>query len=240
MSDFGSGLNVDVKLYENTANIKGNPSARAVLQCPWDERWDVRNAILGTVDPYDDKLVISEVLVRSLGDPQACVMAELTCGMISLYSATRNDVDAPFQISYEGSSTAITIAGGYHWDDDDDSPVLNRGILPVKTFKITKVVLSGLRSSVNAATYNSYLDKVNSDTFLGESAEKILFRTWSGTPQQHPMNSSIVYSVQLELLAREKSWNEFFREETGKFVKLLQDGTNAPVYASTPFAGLLT
>lgn len=237
MPTFG---NLSLKKYEDWLDTKGEARADAIFICPWAVREAARNTLLGAVNEFNTALMYHRVKINHLQDPSGDLVAELHAEAIPRYKVEQDEVDAPFKFRIEQSSEAVTVAGGYHWADNKKLKDTNLNkILPVKKFTIYKCTLCGCRSVFHLGTYSAYQDKVNSDTFLGAPAETVRFDTLSVSERQDK-DGVTVYEVELHLEFKPSGWNKFYREKPVGFEELLEDGTNAKVYSSTAFAGLLT
>lgn len=146
--------------------------------------------------------------------------------------------DSPFQIRYEWGSESFTVSGaGYTWDDA--SPLVNTSVQPLMPMSVTQIVLFGTRSTIDLGTYDAYIDKLNSGTFLGAAAECVLFCGASATPRMLE-TGDMTNDVEICLKRRRVSWNKFWNETIGDWDYIVQAGTSTKLLGTTSFTGLLT
>jgi len=218
--------------------VAGEISSQATFVCDISE-WETQYAaLLNSGDAISSNLVCKKVSAAPLKNDWACGKMVLIADYVPKWSIEALTVDLPFKWRLEASGQALTVKGNLKWASDSEL-FLKRGALPVKRFSLVKVVLFGMRSSFDLSTYESKIDHVNSDVFLGAAAETVLFET-AQAQQRMLMNGSIIYSVELHLTWRPFGWNNEWRDKDGGYViDQLVNMDGSPVYESTTLSPLL-
>lgn len=223
--------------YDNRKTITGNSGSRFRCVC---DRADVayyQSYFLRALDGNDLTLKCDSVEWDYLNKDPATAKVELTANFVPGWKLDALVPNSAFKVRIEFGSESFTVSGSA-WKWNSGEPITNANILPIKTVGVQQVTLFGTRSSVNLATYSGYQDKVNSDSFLGLSAGKVLFRGAAANPRQLE-DGTITYDVEIRLSAREVSWNSFFNETTGAWEDI-KDGSSNKLYSATAFGGLLS
>lgn len=221
---------------EMLAGIAGDSNAKTAWTCDSADLVDSVNALFNTAHGYLSNLVVKSVNVAPLKGDWSTGKAVLTANYAPYLSVDALLVDRPFKFRMEVASEAITIRGNYHWSSDS-APVLKRGVLPVKRFSLTRIVLFGMRSTFDLSTYESYADHVNSLPFLGGSEETVLFHS-TRVEQKQLLDGTYVYAVELHLLYRPSGWNNFYREDKSA-MDIMLDSNGDTVYPAADFSYLL-
>lgn len=223
--------------YTNRKAITGNSGSQFRAVC---DRADVayyQSYFLRAVDGNDTTLKCESVDWDYLNKDAATAKVELTANFVPGWKLDALVPNSAFKMRIEYGSESFTVSGSA-WTWNSGAAIVNANILPIKSIGIQNVTLFGTRSSVDLATYSSYQDKVNSDSFLGLSAGKVLFRGAAASPRQLE-DGTMTYDVEVRLSARSVSWNSFFNESTGAWEDI-KDGSNNKLYSSTAFSGLLS
>jgi hypothetical protein len=230
-------LNAVLSTYDGTASLTSGGKARALYIGDWSDYATDRAALLGQADPSDATLVCTEILSRKL-QGQPCDKAEHQCTMTSALAAAAKTPDQPFKWRFEASGEMFTIGGeGWQWDGTNE-PILNIKIPLTQHVTLTNVVLFGTRTSFNLSTFDAYMDKVNSGTFLGAAAGHVRFKTVSGQPRQIASGATVL-DVEVHLVHRSISWNQFYNEKTGEWATAERVSDETKVYPSVDFDPLL-
>ena len=171
---------------------------------------------------------------------------QLSASYAPKFSIEALTIDLPLKWRLEGSGECVTISGnngntssGYKWENGD--PMLNQRVLPVKRFSLVKIVMYGTRSTFDLSSYESLVDHINSDGFLGASAETVFFESFQ-CQQKQLMDGTIVFAIELHLIWRPSGWNLFFREDVAAaqdHMQRLVDQDGNAVYPTAALSGLL-
>ncbi|HUX15525.1 MAG TPA: hypothetical protein VMW52_03580, partial [Phycisphaerae bacterium] len=128
----------------------------------------------------------------------------------------------------------------WRWASGEE--ILNDSVLPLCAQGVLRLVLFGTRSSVDASTWESYEDKVNSDTFLGRTAGKCIFKGASFSPRVLE-DGTETNDIELHIETRNRSWNQFYNETTGEWEEIRrQDGGGnwtVTAFSAVAFSDLL-
>lgn len=223
--------------YKNTEGLDGNNSSVFTMVCAEDDLVAVRALFLEAVDGNDPNLhCVSFDFTVFSNNPADGLWYRCEAHFIPTWRLRLLQPDQPFKVYINSSSMDVTLRST-NWTWASGGAVTNQ-VSPIMTMAVQEVVLKGARNSVDLATYDSYGDKLNSDTFLGKGAGKVMFKSASISPRQL-QTGIITNDVEIRLVSRNISWNSFFREDTGLFEEV-RDPSNNPMFASTAFSGLLT
>jgi hypothetical protein len=214
--------------------VAGEISSQAEMVCDTADWKSQVETLLNSRDDLSENLVCKKVSVTPLKGDGVCGKKLLVADFVPRLSIEALTVDLPFRWRLEASGQAVTIKGNLKWASDGEV-FLRRGVLPVKRFSMTKIVLFGMRSSFDLSTYESRIDHVNSDSFLGAAPETVLFET-AQAQQRMLLNGDIIYYVELHLTWRPFGWNNIWR---GTEIDQLVNMDGSPIYESASMSPLL-
>lgn len=217
--------------------VAGDNSTQATFVCDLEEWQDQSVFLLNSTNELFPNLACKTVRANRMGSGSADKM-QLVADFVPRLSIEALTVDLPFRWRLEVSGQTVTIPGNLKWDSDGE-PFLKRGALPVKRFSTTKIVLYGMRSVFNLGVYESYIDHVNSHSFLGAAKETVYFDS-TQCQQRMLMDGTIIYAIELHLIWKPFGWNNMWRDypAPGKVDKLL-NSDGSPIYPLADLNSLL-
>lgn len=225
--------------YRQDISINGDSSSTIVQVCEADEVAGVIATLQRAVDAYNNSLKCHRISLECLTNNWLTGKFQVTAQFCPDLKLDAKTPDAPLKYRFQYHSEAMAIPTNADWKWQTGSvPVEEGDVQVVKHIAHTEIILYGTRNTVDLSTYDTWQGKVNSDTFLGAAAGYVLFDSASAAPRALD-TGAVTNDLEIKLIRRSVPWNQFWNKKTGTWDTLLGP-SNAPVYPSAAFAGLLT
>lgn len=208
-----------------------------------DDLNSVRTTYMESVDAFDTSLRCADFSFKYFKDDPKTGKYECEAKFIPFWKLLQLKPNQPMRVRINYSTQTITLKST-QWTWNSGAPVLNANVSPFLTIPIDEITLFGARTgtstngSMDLTIYDTYRNKVNSDTFLGAAPGQVLFKSASASPRQLS-DGTLTNDVEIRVDRRAIEWNMFFNETTGLW-EVMKDPSGNPMFGPVSFVSLLT
>lgn len=236
--------------YKNVTSMEGNPSSIWTMNCLRTDQDYYRAAFIGSVDGFDSNLACSKVETKIFSVTPTASYAkdrvELIATFIPQWKLDLLQPNRPFRIQRDSQVECMTLAAvngkvGVEWSDGD--PVVPGTATAFVKYNVQKIRLVGCRSSLNSASYDSIVGKVNSDTCDGVAAGYMMCTGWQSKPRVTELGV-LTNDIVIEFEKRSVEWNKFYKPNDGDgagkeagWKYLYIAGTTTKMYSTAAMSG---
>ena len=244
-------------VYTYTTN---SSTATFSFTCEFSDRFVNRDALLSIrysdlsltqnsfiTSDQTENLICKSVGIKPLGkesggDPDlAFLTAAFNNPDTSFTEASSDDIDqdygtvANWQVNGQFAGENLTINGqDWEWQVGNIRISPEENINAVKTLPHVRLVYRGEWNSIDIDKINNVIGYVNTSTFVGAGAKKLLLEGCSFEQNTAPTGAK--WSIEYRFGYKPKTWNKFWNQKTNAFDTITVANTGVPTSTNVVFS----